>query len=307
MEQWEWIAWGLFNVFVVAMLYLDLTCFHKACHEIKLREALGWTAFWIALALIFNAGVWRFMGAKPGMQFLTGYLLEKSLSVDNLFVILLIFSYFKVSPAHQHKVLFWGILGALVMRAIFIFCGVALIRRFEWIIYIFGALLVFSGIKLFFEKEKEILPEKNITIRIFRKLMPVTSGYEGERFVVRRDGRLWATPLLVVLAVVETTDIIFAIDSIPAILSISTDPFIVYTSNVFAILGLRSLFFALAGVMKLFHYLHYGLGAILIFVGIKMGISHFVHIPVGASLGVIGGTLLFSILMSVILVKKENA
>ncbi len=299
------LAWILFHVFVAVMLYLDLACFHKQCHEIRIREAVGWSAFWVILALIFCAGVWKFEGPQKGMQFLTGYLLEKSLSVDNLFVFLLIFSYFKVPAAYQHKVLFWGILGALGMRALFIFSGVALIQRFEWIMYVFGAFLVYSGFKLFFESEKEVEPEKNPVVRAFKRIMPITQTYEADRLFVRRDNRWWATPLLVVLLVIETTDVIFAVDSIPAVLSVSTDPFIVYTSNIFAILGLRSLYFALAGVMKLFRYLHYGLGAILIFVGIKMLGSHYCHVSTGISLGIIGGMLMFSVVLSIILVPRQ--
>ena len=302
-----YLAWGIFNLFVLAMLYLDLAWFQKTAHEIKLREALGWSAFWIVLALLFNAGVWHFSGRQKALEFLTGYLLEKSLSVDNLFVFLLIFSYFKVKPAHQHKVLFWGILGALVMRTLFIFCGVALLHRFEWIIYLLGAVLIYSGFKLFFESEKEITPEKNIVLRLFKKCMPVAPAYAEDRFILKQDGRTWATPLLIVLLVVETTDIIFAMDSIPAILSISHDPFIVYTSNVFAILGLRALYFALAGVMGLFRYLHYGLGAILIFVGVKMAASHFIQVPTGVSLAVIASVLTFSVIISILLGGKEKA
>ena len=294
------IAWILFHVFVAAMLYLDLACFHKESHEIRIREAVGWSVFWIALALIFCAGVWRIEGPQRGMQFLSGYLLEKSLSVDNLFVFLLIFSYFKVPAAYQHKVLFWGIFGALGMRALFIFSGVALIQRFEGILYIFGGFLVYSGFKLFFESDKEVEPEKNPAVLAVRKLLPVTSDYEKDRLFVRRDQKLWATPLFVVLLVIETTDILFAIDSIPAVLAISRDPFIVYTSNIFAILGLRALYFALAGVMKLFHYLHYGLGAILIFVGVKMLASHYFQISTGVSLAIIGGVLIFSVILSIL-------
>ncbi len=299
------IAWGIFNVFVLGMLYLDLVFLHKKSHEIGFREAMGWSFLWVSLALLFCAGVWRFRGPQLGMQFLSGYLLEESLSVDNLFVFLLIFSYFKVPALYQHKVLFWGILGALVLRAVFIFSGVALIHRFEWMIYLFGVFLVYTGFKLFSENEKEIEPDKNPVVTLLRRIMPVTPSYEGERMFVRRENRSWATPLFVVLLVIETTDIIFAIDSIPAVLSVSTDPFIVYTSNIFAILGLRSLYFVLAGVMKFFHYLHYGLGAILIFVGIKMSLSHFVHIPVGISLGIIGGVLMFSVILSIMVGRKE--
>lgn len=306
MSQVEWIAWGIFNAFIITMLWIDLKVLHKDNRPMRLREALGWVAFWVSLAMIFCAGVWIVQGREMGMQFLAGYLIEESLSVDNLFVFLLVFSYFRVPEHAQHKVLFWGILGALVLRAIFIFAGVALIHRFEWIIYIFGAFLVYTGFKLFFEKDKEVHPEHNPVVKVFRRLMPVTSDYEGENFFVRRDGRLWATPLFVVVLVIESTDVIFAIDSIPAVLSVSKDPFIIYTSNIFAILGLRSLFFALSSVMRLFHYLHYGLGAILIFVGVKMSISHYVHIPIGVSLGIIGSVLMFSVIISIILGRKKH-
>jgi len=306
MTQWEWIALGLFNIFVIFMLWFDLKWLHRENKPMRLREALGWTAFWVGLAMAFCVGVWLVEGRQKGMEFLAGYLLEQSLSVDNLFVFLLVFSHFKV-PAHaQHRVLFWGILGALVLRAIFIFAGVALIERFQWIMYVFGACLIWSGAKLFFEKDKDIEPDKNTIVKFFKRFMPVTSRYEGENFFVRKEGKLWATPLFIVLIVIETTDIIFAVDSIPAVLSITRDPFIVYTSNIFAILGLRSLFFALASIMKLFHYLHYGLGAILIFVGVKMCGAHFFHISIGVSLGVIASVLMFSVIISIILGKKRH-
>jgi tellurite resistance protein TerC len=246
---------------------------------------------------------WHGRGAT--LEFVTGYVIELSLSVDNLFVFLLIFRYFHVPPAHQHKVLFWGILGALVMRAVFILLGVGLIRRFEWIIYLFGALLVYSGIKLFRQEKMEIHPEKNPVLRVFRRWMPVTENYEGGKFFVRRPG-LYATPLLIVLLVVETTDLLFAVDSIPAILAITLDAFIVYTSNVFAILGLRSMYFALAGMMEVFHYLHYGLSIVLIFVGAKMLVSHYYHMPTELALGVVAVVLLTSVLASVVHPKKPK-
>jgi tellurite resistance protein TerC len=292
--------WIIFNLFVLAMLVLDLKVFHRDAHEVKIREALMWSAFWIGLALVFNVGIYIFRGSEDALEYLTGYLIEKSLSVDNIFVFLLIFSYFRVSAQYQHKILFWGILGALIMRAILIFAGVALIERFHWIIYVFGAFLIFTGIKLAFEKDKEIEPEKNPALLFVRRFIPVTERFEGDRFFIRRAGRLFATPLFLVLVVVETTDVIFALDSIPAILAITTDPFIVYTSNVFAILGLRALYFALAGLLQLFHYLHYGLSAILVFVGIKMLVSDIYHIPVGAALGVVGGILVLSVVASMI-------
>lgn len=275
------IFWIGFNVFVLLMLVLDLGFFHRKSHEVKIKEALIWSGVWIILALMFNVGIYLFYTPPPGlkpidsaMQFFTGYIIEKSLSIDNIFVFVLIFSYFKVRPEYQHKVLFWGILGALVMRAVFIFTGVALINKFAFVIYIFGVFLILTGIKLALEKNKKINPEKNPILKIFKKLFGVSPEYDNGKFFTRENGKRIATPLLVVLIVVETTDLIFAVDSIPAILAITQDPFIVYSSNVFAILGLRVLYFALAGMMKLFHYLHYGLAAILVLVGIKMILNH---------------------------------
>jgi tellurite resistance protein TerC len=299
------LFWILFNLFVVAMLVLDLGVFHRRAHSVKFREALGWSIMWMALAGAFAVLVYFWHGRGATLEFVTGYVIELSLSVDNLFVFLLIFRYFRVPSVHQHKVLFWGILGALVMRGIFILLGVGLIRRFEWIIYGFGALLVYSGIKLFRQEEMEIHPEKNPVLRVFRRWMPVTENYEGGKFFVRRPG-LYATPLLIVLLVVETTDLLFAVDSIPAILAITLDAFIVYTSNVFAILGLRSMYFALAGMMEVFHYLHYGLSIVLIFVGAKMLVSHYYHMPTEVALGVVAGVLLISVLASVVHPKQSK-
>ena len=293
------LFWILFNVFVVAMLVLDLGVFHRRAHTVKFREALLWSMVWIALAAMFAVVVYFWHGRTPTLEFVTGYVIELSLSVDNLFVFLLIFRFFQVPPAHQHKVLFWGILGALVMRAVFIVAGVGLIQRFHWIIYVFGAFLVYSGIKLFRQENAEIHPEKNPVLRLFRKWVPVTKDYEGNKFFVRRRG-LYATPLLVVLLVVETTDLLFAVDSIPAILAITRDAFIVYTSNVFAILGLRSMYFALAGMMEMFRYLHYGLSLVLMFVGAKMLLSHYYEIPTVVALGIVAGVLAVSVLASVI-------
>lgn len=300
------IVWIAFNLFILAMLVLDLKVFHRKPHEIKMKEALAWSAFWIVLALLFNAGIYFWRGPQAGLEFLTGYLIEKSLSVDNLFVFLLIFSYFKVPALYQHKVLFWGILGALILRAVFIFAGIALINQFHWLIYVFGAFLILSGIKLALEKDKEIHPEKNPILRLFRRMMPVSKEYKGSQFFFKKAGRRFATPLFVVLLVVETSDIVFAIDSIPAILAITGDPFIVYSSNAFAILGLRALFFALAGLMQLFHHLHYGLAAILIFVGTKMLLADIYKIPIGIALGVIAGILTLSILASLIFKKPTQ-
>lgn len=290
-QLWLWIG---FNAFIVGMLVLDLAVFHKKPHEVKFKEAAGWSVFWIALALVFNAGLWYVRGQQASLDFLTAYLIEKSLSVDNLFVFLLVFSYFAVPPKYQHGVLFWGILGALVFRFAFIIAGVELLERFHWLIYVFGAVLIVSGIKLWREKEKKIEPEKNPLVRLFRRLIPVTPEYHGGKFFVRQAGKLAATPLFVVLLVVETTDIVFAVDSIPAVLAITRDPFIVYSSNAFAILGLRALYFALAGVMRMFHHLHYGLSAILVFVGAKMIASEFVKVPTVASLAVVGAILAVS-------------
>lgn len=276
------------------MLALDLGVFHRRAHAVKFREALIWSLMWIALAAIFATVVFFWHGRAASLEFVTGYVIELSLSVDNLFVFLLIFRYFRVPPVHQHKVLFWGILGALIMRAVFIVAGVGLIRRFHWIIYLFGALLVYSGIKLIGQEGAEIHPEKNPVLRVFRRWVPVTHDYHDDKFFVRTPG-LFATPLLVVLLVVETTDVLFAVDSIPAVLAITLDVFIVYTSNVFAILGLRSMYFALAGMMERFRYLHYGLAIILIFVGAKMLVSHYVDIRTEIALGVVAVILLVSV------------
>ena len=295
-QVWMWVA---FNVFVLMMLAVDLGVVHRRSHEVTLKEALVWSGIWIALALLFALGVYSWYGPQPALEFLTGYLIEKSLSVDNIFVFVLIFSYFKVPARYQHKVLFWGVLGALVMRAIFIFAGIALLQRLHWIIYVFGALLILTGIKMAAEKDKEIHPDKNPVLRLFRHLVAVTEDYHADHFFVKQAGHYAATPLFIVLLVVETTDVIFAVDSIPAILGITMDPFIVYTSNVFAILGLRALYFALAGVMRLFHYLHYGLSAILVFVGAKMLLADVYKLPVGVALGVIAGILLIAVIASV--------
>ncbi len=299
MNQEVWLFVG-FNFFVIFLLFLDLKVFHRKAHTVTIKEALWSSAFWIGLALAFCGGIYHFAGREPALKFLAGFLIEKSLSVDNLFVFIVIFSYFKVSPLYQHRVLFWGILGALIMRALFILAGVALIHRFHWIMYIFGFFLIYTGYKLVVEKEKEVEPEKNLVFKFIRRVIPVTDVYHKEKFFVRQQGRLFATPLLIVLAVIETTDVVFALDSIPAILSVSTDPFIVYTSNVFAILGLRALYFALSGLMKMFYYLHYGLGVILVFVGIKMLIADIYHVPIAAALGFIVVTLGISILVSLL-------
>jgi tellurite resistance protein TerC len=293
------LFWVLFNVFVAAMLVLDLGVFHRRAHTVKFREALIWSVVWAGLAVIFAVVIYFWHGRTPSLEFVTGYVIELSLSVDNLFVFLLIFRYFQVPPGHQHKVLFWGILGALIMRAVFIAAGVGLIQRFHGIVYVFGAFLVFSGIKLFRQGEAEIHPEKNPVLRLFRRWVPVTKDYEGNKFFVRRTGLL-ATPLLVVLVVVETTDLLFAVDSIPAILAITRDAFIVYTSNVFAILGLRSMYFALAGMMEMFRYLHYGLSIVLMCVGAKMLLSHYYEVPTVVALSAVAGILLLSVAASLL-------
>jgi tellurite resistance protein TerC len=286
------------------MLALDLGVFHRKSHEVKIREALIWSAVWISIALLFNVGVYFFMGKEKAIEFLTGYVIEKSLSVDNLFVFIMVFSYFNVDTKYQHKVLFWGIIGALIMRAIFIFAGVALIQQFHWIIYIFGAFLIFTGIKMLVQKNEEVSPDKNPLVRLFKRFFPVTDTMHGDRFFVKINAKTVATPLFIVLLIIEFTDLIFAVDSIPAILAISTDTFIIFTSNVFAILGLRALYFALAGISKLFHYLKYGLSAILVFVGVKMVIAGFFKIPVMYSLLIIVSILTLSVLGSFLFPKK---
>ena len=297
-NPWLWIG---FNAFVLMMLALDLGVFHRKAHVVSFKESITWTAVWISLALLFNLGIAHYMGPEKGLEFFTGYVIEKSLSVDNVFVFALLFSYFAVPPIHQHKVLFWGILGALIMRAIMIFIGAALIERFAWIIYVFGAFLILTGLKMIFKREEEIHPERNPLVRWFKKLVPVTDTYRGGSFFVRENGVLMATPLVVVLILVEVSDLIFAVDSIPAIFAVTKDPFIVYTSNVFAILGLRSLYNALAGVMDKFHHLKIGLGIVLTFVGVKMLLGHTPwKIDTMLSLVVIGVVLTISVITSLV-------
>jgi tellurite resistance protein TerC len=281
------------------MLALDLGFLQRRGHTVNFREALIWSLVWIGLAGAFAVLVYSRYGHATAVEFVTGYVIELSLSVDNLFIFILIFRFFRVAPEHQHKVLFWGIVGALVMRAIFIVVGIGLIRRFQWITYIFGTFLVYSGIRLFRQHGAGMEPQNNPVLRLFRRWVPTTEDYEGDKFLVRR-GRLYATPLLAVLVLVEATDLVFATDSIPAVLAITLKPFIVYTSNVFAVLGLRSMYFLLAGMMELFHYLHYGLAAILIFVGAKMLLSNYYHIPTLIALGVVGGVLLVSVAASLL-------
>lgn len=309
MEQlWLWVG---FNLFVLALLALDLGVFHREAHEVSLREAGAWSAVWVALALAFNYGIYHFLGAQAGLEFLTGYLIEKALSVDNIFVFVLVFSYFRVPPKYQHRVLFWGILGALVMRGAMIAAGAALIREFHWIIYLFGAFLVITGIRMATHSEHDIEPEANPVIRLVRRLVPVTNVYHGQRFFIREEvgGRLRrvATPLFVVLVFVETTDLIFAVDSIPAIFAITTDTFLVYTSNVFAILGLRALYFLLAGIIHRFHFLKLGLSVVLVFVGAKMLLTDIYKVPVGVSLGVIALVLATAVAASLLFPKAAAA
>jgi tellurite resistance protein TerC len=297
--QKEVLLWAAFNIFVLAMLTLDLGIFHRKAHVIGIKEALGWSVIWIMLSLLFNLGIYFWHGSETALEFLTGYLIEKSLSVDNIFVFLLILSYFRVPALYQHKVLFWGILGALILRTIFIATGVTLMQKFHWVIYIFGGFLIVTGIRMGLQKDKEIDPEKNPVLKLFRRWIPVTDQIEEGRFFVKTGGRYVATPLFITVLVVETTDLIFAVDSIPAVLAITSDPFIVYTSNVFAILGLRALYFALAGMMRRFQYLHYGLSTILVFVGVKMLLGSVYKIPVGFALGVIAMILLVSVITSI--------
>jgi tellurite resistance protein TerC len=311
---WLWIG---FNVFVLAMLALDLGVFHRKAHAVSSREALIWSLVWISLSLVFNAIIYfnwdrmmpesTYTNREAALAFLTGYLIEKSLSVDNIFVFILIFSFFGVPAAYQHRVLFWGILGALVMRGILIVIGAALLEQFHWIIYVFGAFLIFTGIRMAVNHDENVEPDKNPVVKFFRRFMPVTENFEKEQFFVRRAGRLMATPLFLILLVVESTDLVFAVDSIPAIFAVTQDPFIVYTSNVFAILGLRALYFLLANVMDQFQYLKFGLSAVLIFVGTKMVIADFYKIPITVSLGVVAGILTISILASLWKARNEDA
>lgn len=292
---WYWVA---FNAFILVLLALDLGVFHRRPHAIGMREALTWSFAWIALSLLFAVGVYVFAGRGAALAFLTGYLIEKSLSVDNLFVFAVLFGYFAVPPRYQHKILFWGILGALVMRGVMIGLGAALIHRFSWVLYVFGAFLVLTGIRMLFTPETQMRPEANPVVRFFRRLFPVEPGYAGERFFIRHEGRTLATRLFIVLLVIEVSDLIFAVDSIPAIFGVTTDPFIVYTSNVFAILGLRSLYFALANIIELFHFLKFGLAVVLVFIGVKMLTAGVWHIPIALALGIVAGVLLLSIVAS---------
>jgi tellurite resistance protein TerC len=298
--------WIIFNAVILTLLLLDLAVASRKQSVVPFKQALIMSAFWIGLALAFAVFIHQWMGATKALEFVTGYLLEEALSVDNLFVFILLFAYFKVPPEDEKTVLFWGIIGALIMRGVFIWAGVALVERFHWILYAFGVFLIWTGFQLMRGGEKHQDPSKNIVLRFSRRFLPLTDSYEQKHFFVRREGKIFATPLFVVLLVVETTDILFATDSIPAILAITRDPFIVYTSNVFAILGLRSLYFALAGMMKLFHYLNYGLSVVLIFIGAKMLLPEKYHVPTWAALAVIAGVLGISVLLSIVFPKKES-
>jgi tellurite resistance protein TerC len=299
----ETILWIVFAILVPVALGLDLGVFQREAHKVKVKEALLWSAIWISLALLFGLSIYLMLGSEKALNYITGYLVEESLSVDNLFVFLLLFTYFVVPDHYQHRVLFWGIVGAIIMRGIFIATGITLLENLHWIIYIFGAFLVYTGIRIATQKEKELKPEGNPVLRLFRKFVPITRRYHGNKFFTKARGRRLATPLLLVLIVIETTDIIFAMDSVPAVLAITHDPFIVYTSNIFAILGLRALYFALASVIQRLRYLNYGLSVILVFLGIKMIISSElfnINIPVLASLGVVIGILAIAAIASLI-------
>ncbi|MCX9084069.1 MAG: TerC family protein [Candidatus Methanoperedens sp.] len=300
MVDQQTLFWIGFIVLIFILLALDLGVFNRKAHTIKIKEALLLSLFWISISVMFNIWIYFQFGEQKAFEFLTGYVIEKALSVDNLFVFVMIFSYFHVPSAYQHKILFWGILGALIMRAIFIAAGITLIEQFHAVIYIFGAFLVITGIKMAIMGDKKIDPEKNPVLKYLRKVMPVSEDYHDDKFFIKRAGKYVATPLFVVLVVIESTDVLFAVDSIPAILAITTDPFIIYTSNVFAILGLRALYFALAGIMPMFYYLNYGLSAILAFVGTKMLISDYYKVPIMFSLGVVAAILIASVTLSVV-------
>jgi len=300
-------AWIIFNIIILSILFIDLLVFHKKARTVSYKEAFIWSGIWISVALVFNAYIYFSRGSEPAINFLTGYLIEKSLSIDNLFVFLMIFNYFQTPETSLHKVLFWGVLGAIATRALFIFLGLALIQMFHPIIYLFGIFLVITGFRLIFKTNKKVNPEKNLLLKISRLLIPVTKEYKDDCFFVRKNSKIFSTPLWIVLLSIETTDIIFSIDSIPAILAITNDPFIVYTSNIFAILGLRALFFLLAQSLKLFKYLHYGISIVLIFVGIKMLFSDLLKISSFIALGIVFVVLFLSILASLLLRKSTNS
>ncbi len=294
------IFWIGFIALIIALLLIDLLWFHRKPHTIGTKEAFGWFCFWVALAAAFNGFIYLEFGPTKALEFSAGFLVEKALSLDNVFVFIVIFRYFKVPTQYQHRVLFYGILGAIILRGIFILVGAALLNRFHWLLYVFGAFLVITAIKLLVQKDEGIHPEHNPVLKWLRKMIPITHEYHGQKFFLRTEKGLSATPLLAVLVLVESTDVVFAVDSIPAIFGISRDPFIVYTSNIFAILGLRALYLLVAGIIDKFHYLKYGLGAVLLFIGVKMLISGWVHVPIGLSLGVValllGGSIVISFL-----------
>jgi len=298
------IQWLVFSFSVIIALFLDLFVFHRKPHRVSVKESLLLSAFWILVGLGFGVYVWHMKGEQAFVEYITGYLLEKALSLDNIFVFILIFSYFKIPEEYRHKVLFWGVFGAIVMRAIFIFAGISLVERFDWITYIFGIILIISAVKLLSTEDKDFNPEDTLVYKIAKRLLPMRPDLQSGKFFVKEGRKIYATPMFLTLIFVESSDVMFAIDSVPAILSISKDPFVVYTSNIFAILGLRSLYFAASAVLGLFHYLHYGLSFILGFIGVKMLISDFYHIPVFVSLLLIVSAIFLSMLAS--LVKKKH-
>jgi tellurite resistance protein TerC len=300
------LLWSGFLAFIFVMLALDLGVFHRKSHVIEFKEALSWSVAWVAMALAFNWWVWAAFGPQKGLEFLTGYLIEKSLSVDNVFVFAVLFSSFAVPAQYQHRVLFWGVFGALVMRAIFIFAGAALISAFHWVIYVFGGILVVTGIKLLRRQDEQVHPERNPLFRLFKRMMPAVPDYHGQAFTIVRQGRRYATPLLLVLVAIEITDLVFAVDSIPAIFAVTRDPFIVFTSNIFAILGLRALYFLLAGAIRRLAYLHVGLALVLVFVGIKMVIVDLYKIPTPISLGVVTLLIAFGVVLSMVKTAKSE-
>jgi len=305
MPLWAWIG---FFVFIAAMLALDLGVFQRDAHEVKMKEALVWCGVWFTLAMAFNVLIWSWRGSELGQQFLASYLIELCLSVDNVFVFILVFAYFKVPSRWQHRVLFWGIIGAVVMRAVFILVGVSVIQRFSWVLYIFGAFLVYTGIKMAIpSKGEEVHPENNPVVKLFRRFYPVAPHNDHGHFFTRHEGKRMATPLFIVLLVVETTDVVFALDSIPAVLAITSDGFVALTSNIFAILGLRSLYFALSGIMQLFRYLKIGLAMILVFIGVKMLIAPWLHVTTTVSLAVIASVLTMSVLLSLLIKETSNS
>jgi tellurite resistance protein TerC len=302
----ETLLYVIFLVFILAMLAIDLGVFNRKAHTVTLKEAIFWSIVWTVLALLFNLGIYFYAGTTPALEFFTGYVVERALSFDNIFVFVIIFSYFGVPSRYHHRALFWGVIGALITRAIFISMGAVLIARFEWILYLFGVVLVVSGWKMMSERDIEVHPDKNIFIRAARKVLPVATGYESGKFFLWKERVLHCTPLFLVLLTIESTDIVFAVDSIPAVFGVTKDPFIVFSSNIFAILGLRATYFLLAGVMETFHYLSHGLSLVLIFIGMKMLLADFVHIPIGISLAVVMIVLTLAVIASLIRRERER-